>query len=157
MAGIPRLAWLFILLAARIEPDQLRDVAVPSLVFLGLLVFVARPLGVIVSTVRTTLSWRERLFLMVMAELPLNFLARCSLKVSRMLRRFQVVGFAQRLKRVVTRHGTLQAQRFLKKILQVMSHFAFQRHFVLTPVKRLIRKRLFFVQWKRFRRKLFVF
>jgi len=58
---------LFILLAARIEPDQLRDVALPSLLFLALLVFVARPLGVIVSTVRTGLSWRERLFLMVMA------------------------------------------------------------------------------------------
>jgi hypothetical protein len=58
---------LFILLAARIEPDQLRDVVLPSLVFLALLVFVARPLGVIVSTVRTGLSWRERLFLMVMA------------------------------------------------------------------------------------------
>jgi NhaP-type Na+/H+ or K+/H+ antiporter len=58
---------LFILLAARIEPEQLRDVAVPSLMFLALLVFVARPLGVIVSTVRTGLTWRERLFLMVMA------------------------------------------------------------------------------------------
>ena len=58
---------LFILLAARIEPDQLRDVAVPSLLFLALLVFVARPLAVIVSTLRTALSWRERTFLMVMA------------------------------------------------------------------------------------------
>lgn len=58
---------LFILLAARIEPDQLRDVAVPSLLFLALLVFVARPLGVIVSTLRTGLSWRDRTFLMVMA------------------------------------------------------------------------------------------
>lgn len=58
---------LFILLAARIETDQLRDVALPSLAFLGLLVFVARPLSVIVSTVRSSLSWRERLFLMAMA------------------------------------------------------------------------------------------
>ncbi len=58
---------LFILLAARIEPDQLRDVVVPSLAFLALLVLVARPLAVIVSTLRTSLSWRERLFLMVMA------------------------------------------------------------------------------------------
>lgn len=58
---------LFILLAARIETDQLRDVALPSLAFLALLVFVARPLSVIVSTVRSALSWRERLFLMVMA------------------------------------------------------------------------------------------
>jgi len=58
---------LFILLAARIEPDQLRDVAVPSLAFLALLVLVARPLAVIASTLRTSLSWRERLFLMAMA------------------------------------------------------------------------------------------
>jgi NhaP-type Na+/H+ or K+/H+ antiporter len=58
---------LFILLAARIEPDQLRDVVVPSLAFLALLVLVARPLAVIASTLRTSLSWRERLFLMVMA------------------------------------------------------------------------------------------
>lgn len=58
---------LFILLAARIQTDQLRDVALPALAFLGLLVFVARPMSVIVSTVRTQLTWRERLFLMVMA------------------------------------------------------------------------------------------
>jgi NhaP-type Na+/H+ or K+/H+ antiporter len=58
---------LFILLAARIETDQLRDVIVPSLAFLALLVFVARPLTVIVSTIRTSLSWRERVFLMAMA------------------------------------------------------------------------------------------
>lgn len=58
---------LFILLAARIETDQLRSVALPSIAFLALLVFVARPLSVIASTVRTSLSWRERLFLMVMA------------------------------------------------------------------------------------------
>jgi NhaP-type Na+/H+ or K+/H+ antiporter len=58
---------LFILLAARIETDQLRDVVLPSLAFLALLVFVARPLTVIASTVRTNLTWRERLFLMAMA------------------------------------------------------------------------------------------
>ncbi|MDJ0769786.1 MAG: cation:proton antiporter [Ilumatobacter sp.] len=58
---------LFILLAARIETDQLQDVALPALAFLALLVFVARPLSVIVSTIRTSLTWRERLFLMVMA------------------------------------------------------------------------------------------
>lgn len=58
---------LFILLAARIEADALRDVLVPSIAFLALLVFVARPLAVIVSSVRTSLSWRERIFLMTMA------------------------------------------------------------------------------------------
>ncbi len=58
---------LFILLAARIEPDALRDVAVPAIGFLALLIFVARPLSVLVSTARTSLSWRERVFLMTMA------------------------------------------------------------------------------------------
>jgi hypothetical protein len=58
---------LFILLAARIEADALRDVALPALAFLAVLVFVARPLAVLVSTIRTSLSWRERVFLTTMA------------------------------------------------------------------------------------------
>ena len=41
--------------------------ALPSLVFLALLVLVARPASVIVSTFRTSLTWRERIFLMAMA------------------------------------------------------------------------------------------
>ncbi len=61
------ISFLFILLAARIETDALREVIVPSLVFLALLVFLARPLSVLVSTVRTSLNWRERVFLMTMA------------------------------------------------------------------------------------------
>lgn len=58
---------LFILLAARIEADALRDVALPSLAFIAVLVLIGRPLTVLVSTVRTVLSWRERAFLMAMA------------------------------------------------------------------------------------------
>ena len=58
---------LFILLAARIEADALRDVLLPALGFLAVLVLIARPLTVLVSTVRTTLTWRERVFLMAMA------------------------------------------------------------------------------------------
>ncbi|BAN03964.1 cation:proton antiporter [Ilumatobacter coccineus] len=58
---------LFILLAARIEADALRDVLVPSLLFLAVLVLIARPLTVLVSTVRTSLTWRERAFLTTMA------------------------------------------------------------------------------------------
>jgi hypothetical protein len=54
-------------LAARIQTDQLQDVALPALAFLALLVLVARPLSVIASTIRTSLSWRERVFLMSMA------------------------------------------------------------------------------------------
>lgn len=58
---------LFILLAARIEAEALQDVALPSLAFLAVLVLVARPLTVLVSTVRTSLTWRERAFLTTMA------------------------------------------------------------------------------------------
>ena len=58
---------LFILLAARIEADQLREVLLPALGFLAVMVFIARPLSVLVSTVRTSLSWRERAFLSMMA------------------------------------------------------------------------------------------
>ncbi len=58
---------LFILLAARIEAEQLRDVILPSLAFLAVLVLVARPMTVIASSLRTSLSWRERFFLMTMA------------------------------------------------------------------------------------------
>jgi NhaP-type Na+/H+ or K+/H+ antiporter len=58
---------LFILLAARIEADALRDVLLPALGFLAVLVLVGRPLSVLVSTVRTSLTWRERVFLMMMA------------------------------------------------------------------------------------------
>lgn len=58
---------LFILLAARIEAEALQDVLLPSVAFLAVLVFVARPLSVIVSSLRTSLSWRERVFLMTMA------------------------------------------------------------------------------------------
>ena len=58
---------LFILLAARIETDALREVLVPAIGFVAVLVFVARPLSVLLSTVRTSLKWRERVFLMTMA------------------------------------------------------------------------------------------
>ncbi|MDX2379084.1 MAG: sodium:proton antiporter [Acidimicrobiia bacterium] len=58
---------VFILLAARIDADQLRHVVLPALGFIAVLVFVARPIGVFLSTLRTSLTWRERLFLMTMA------------------------------------------------------------------------------------------
>jgi hypothetical protein len=58
---------LFILLAARIEAEQLRHVVLPALAFIAVLVLVARPIGVFLSTLRTSLTWRERAFLMTMA------------------------------------------------------------------------------------------
>jgi NhaP-type Na+/H+ or K+/H+ antiporter len=58
---------LFILLAARIEAEAFQDVLLPSLGFLAVLVLIARPVSVLVSSVRTSLTWNERVFLMTMA------------------------------------------------------------------------------------------
>ena len=58
---------LFILLSARLDLSQFSHFSTGSLLFLGLLVFVARPASVLVSTVRSDLGWREKLFLSWMA------------------------------------------------------------------------------------------
>jgi NhaP-type Na+/H+ or K+/H+ antiporter len=61
------IAGLFILLAARLQMDDIRSVGFESLGFLAVLIFVARPAAVALSTVRSGLSWRERAFLSWMA------------------------------------------------------------------------------------------
>lgn len=61
------LTLLFILLAARLEPGDLAEVSVTGLAFVALLVLVARPLAVVISTLGSGLSWRERLFAAWMA------------------------------------------------------------------------------------------
>ena len=58
---------LFILLASRLQLDNLMLVGARSLEFLAILVFVARPAAVALSTIRSGLSWRERVFLAWMA------------------------------------------------------------------------------------------
>lgn len=57
------IASLFIVLAARLKMNDLVNVSASSLVFLGVLMFIARPAAVALSTIRSRLSWRERLFL----------------------------------------------------------------------------------------------
>lgn len=54
---------LFIVLAARIELDGLGAIWLRGLLFAGVLIVVARPLAVLVSTVGSPLNWRERVFL----------------------------------------------------------------------------------------------
>lgn len=54
---------LFILLAARIPLSDFGQFNLNSLLFLGVLVFIARPLSVFVSTLRSNLTWRDRLFI----------------------------------------------------------------------------------------------
>ncbi|REC95986.1 cation:proton antiporter [Kushneria indalinina] len=54
---------LFILLAARITTEQLMTLNWPAWVFLGVLMFVARPITVWVCTIGTELHWREKALL----------------------------------------------------------------------------------------------
>ena len=58
---------LFILLAARLDIVQLYKLDRYSFLFLGVLVLVARPASVLISTLGSRLNWRERLFLCWMA------------------------------------------------------------------------------------------
>ncbi|MFH0884017.1 MAG: cation:proton antiporter [bacterium] len=58
---------LFILLAARITPAELSSFGVEELLFVGALMFIVRPVSVLVSTLWTRLTWRERLFVAWMA------------------------------------------------------------------------------------------
>jgi NhaP-type Na+/H+ or K+/H+ antiporter len=65
--GLLLLSSLFILLSARLDLAQLRSVGWSALAFLAILIFIARPLGVALSTWGTNVSLRERLFLAWMA------------------------------------------------------------------------------------------
>lgn len=61
------LALLFILLASRIELSDLALLDMRALVFLIVLVFIARPVSVWLSTRGSSLTWRERAFIMAVA------------------------------------------------------------------------------------------
>ncbi len=65
--GVLVLGGLFIVLGARIDLSDVADVLIPSLALVAVLVFVARPAAVLVSTLGTTLRRPDRLFLMWMA------------------------------------------------------------------------------------------
>lgn len=58
---------LFIILAARLKLEDLLLLNWTSLVFLAILVLVARPVSVMLCTIRSKLSWKERLFVGWMA------------------------------------------------------------------------------------------
>jgi NhaP-type Na+/H+ or K+/H+ antiporter len=58
---------LFILLASRLKFTDFTMIGINSFVFLGVLVVIARPLAVAVSTIKSGLNWREKLFLSWMA------------------------------------------------------------------------------------------
>jgi NhaP-type Na+/H+ or K+/H+ antiporter len=58
---------LFILLTARMNLSDITGLPVATLAFVAIVIFVARPISVFVSTVRSGLSLRERIFLGAMA------------------------------------------------------------------------------------------
>lgn len=58
---------LFILLAARVGMDDVREIGAPEFLFLGLLIVVVRPLGVALATAGSNLPRADRLFIAAMA------------------------------------------------------------------------------------------
>ncbi len=65
--GVLLLSSLFIILAARLNLETLQHVGWRSFTFLAALVLLVRPLAVWLATIKTGLSWREKLFLSWMA------------------------------------------------------------------------------------------
>lgn len=58
---------LFIILAARLKIDDLAYLNWNTFLFLGILIFIARPLSVLLSTIGQNLNFREKLFLFWLA------------------------------------------------------------------------------------------
>ncbi len=58
---------LFIVLAARLKTNGFSHLAVESLVFTGVMIFVVRPAAVLVSTIGSALTWAERAFIALVA------------------------------------------------------------------------------------------
>ncbi|MFW5942563.1 MAG: cation:proton antiporter [Chloroflexota bacterium] len=61
------LGFLFILLASRLEPGVIAELGSRSLIFLAILIVIARPLAILLSTWRSELEKKERLFMAWMA------------------------------------------------------------------------------------------
>lgn len=58
---------LFILLTARMKLTDFTELSVGALIFVGVVILVVRPVSVWLSTIRSGLSWRERLLLAAVA------------------------------------------------------------------------------------------
>jgi NhaP-type Na+/H+ or K+/H+ antiporter len=61
------LSSLFIMLAARLQPNEIAQIGWATLAFVAIMVFIERPLAVFLSTWTSDLNWREKLFLAWMA------------------------------------------------------------------------------------------
>lgn len=58
---------IFILLAARLKLEDIQNFSLATFLFLGTLIFVARPISVFISTIGSKLNWKERTFISWMA------------------------------------------------------------------------------------------
>lgn len=65
--GVLLIAGIFIILAARIDLSSLQYLKRESAYFIILLIFVARPLSVFISSIGSKLNWREKLFVSFLA------------------------------------------------------------------------------------------
>ncbi len=65
--GVLLVSSLFVLLAARLKIEDFEHIGLGSVVFLAILILIVRPVAVVVSTWRSTLTWQERVFLAWMA------------------------------------------------------------------------------------------
>ncbi|MFO8100604.1 MAG: cation:proton antiporter [Dehalococcoidia bacterium] len=65
--GVLLVSSLFVLLAARLDPSDWNELGWNTVIFLLVLIFVARPLAVVLSTMGSNFNWRERAFLMWVA------------------------------------------------------------------------------------------
>ncbi|MDC0358521.1 cation:proton antiporter [Oligoflexia bacterium] len=61
------IAVLFIVLSARLELSQLMQCGFSGLLFLAVMIFIARPASVLLATVGSGLTWRQRFFLSALA------------------------------------------------------------------------------------------
>jgi NhaP-type Na+/H+ or K+/H+ antiporter len=61
------LSSLFIMLASNLQSVDLSGLKMTDFLFLAVLILIVRPIAILLSTVRSQLNWRERIFLMAMA------------------------------------------------------------------------------------------
>lgn len=61
------LSSLFILLSARMQPEDLQQIGIPTLIFVAIIILIERPLAAFLSTLGSDLSWKERIFIGWMA------------------------------------------------------------------------------------------
>ena len=65
--GIILLSSLFIILAARLNLEDLSHLGWSSVIFLAILILIIRPASVLASTIKSGLRWQEKLFMAAMA------------------------------------------------------------------------------------------